>query len=64
MLPLLQLATALVNATLVSAHGPWSRAVGYRYLLGSPPGLARAPTALVGWRRQNRRRPLYPQGRL
>lgn len=48
MLPLLQLATALVNATLVSAHGPWSRAVGYRYLLGSPPGLAGPPQPLWG----------------
>jgi hypothetical protein len=29
MRPLLQLATALANATLASAHGPWSRAIGY-----------------------------------
>jgi hypothetical protein len=31
MLPHLQLATALVNATLVSAHGPWSRAIEMLY---------------------------------
>jgi RES domain-containing protein len=48
MLPLLQLATALVNATLVSAHGPWSRAIGYRYLLGPPPGLTGPPQPLWG----------------
>jgi hypothetical protein len=32
MLPLLQLATALANATIVSTHGPWSRAIGYRFM--------------------------------
>jgi len=44
-----------------SAHGPWSRAVGYRYLLGPLPGWP-AATTLVGWRRQNHRRPLHTSG--
>jgi hypothetical protein len=48
MLPLRQLATALANTTLVSAHGPWSRAIGYRYLLGPPPGLTGPPQPLWG----------------
>jgi RES domain-containing protein len=38
MLPPRQLAAALGNVRLVSAHGPWSRAVGYQYLLSPPPG--------------------------
>ena len=29
MLPLRQLAAALANVQLTSAHGPWSRAIGY-----------------------------------
>jgi RES domain-containing protein len=48
MRPLVQLATALANATLASAHGPWSRAIGYRYLLGPPPGLTGPPQPLWG----------------
>ena len=48
MLPLLQLAAALANATLVSAHGPWSRAIGYRHLLGPPPGLTGPSQPLWG----------------
>jgi RES domain-containing protein len=48
MLPLLQLAAVLANASLVSAHGPWSRAIGYRYLLGPPPGLTGSPQPLWG----------------
>ncbi len=48
MLPLLQLAATLANATLVSEHGPWSRAIGYRYLLGPPPGLTGPPQPLWG----------------
>jgi RES domain-containing protein len=46
MLPLLQLTAALANATLASAHGPWSRAIGYRYLL--PPGMTGPPQPLWG----------------
>jgi len=37
MLPLLQLAATLNRVGLPSAHGPWSRAIGDRYLLGPPP---------------------------
>ncbi len=48
MLPLLQLAATLNSAALVSAHGPWSRAIGYRYLLGPPPGLTGPPQPLWG----------------
>ena len=48
MLPLLQLAAALATVKLVSSHGPWSRATGYRYLLGPPPGLTGPPQPLGG----------------
>ncbi|MBX3744926.1 MAG: RES family NAD+ phosphorylase [Verrucomicrobiae bacterium] len=48
MLPLLQLAAALNCAALVSAHGPWSRAIGYRHLLGPPPGQSGPPQPLWG----------------
>ncbi len=46
MLPLLQLAAALNSAALVSAQGPWSRAIGYRHLLGPPPGQTGPPQPL------------------
>lgn len=48
MLPLLQLAAALATVKLASAHGPWSRAIGYHYLIGPPPGLTGPPQALWG----------------
>jgi hypothetical protein len=48
MLPLLQLAAALATVKLASAHGPWSRAIGYRYLLGLPPELTGPPQPLWG----------------
>lgn len=48
MLPLLQLAAALQSAVLVSAYGPWSRAIGYRHLLGPPPGKTGPPQPLWG----------------
>jgi RES domain-containing protein len=48
MLPLRQLAAALANVQLTSARGPWSRAIGYRYLLGPPPGLTGPPQPLWG----------------
>jgi RES domain-containing protein len=48
MLPARQLATALAKVQLTSAHGPWSRAIGYRYLLGPPPGLTGPPQPLWG----------------
>jgi RES domain-containing protein len=38
MLPPTQLAAVLSSIPLGSARGPWSRAVGYRYLLAPPPG--------------------------
>ncbi len=48
MLRALELAAALAGVKLVPVHGPWSRAVEYRHLLGSPPGLAGAPQPLWG----------------
>jgi RES domain-containing protein len=48
MLPLLDLAAVLQGASLISAHGPWSRAIGYRYLLGPPPGQTGPPQPLWG----------------
>ena len=32
----------------VAVHGPWSRAVAYRYLLAGPPGLGGPPQPLWG----------------
>ena len=48
MLPLLQLAAALNRVGLTTAHGPWSRAIGYRHLLGPPPGQTGPPQPLWG----------------
>jgi RES domain-containing protein len=48
MLPSAQLAEALSAIKLVSAHGPWSRAAGYRFLLNPPPGMTGAPQPLWG----------------
>ena len=48
MLPLLQLAAALQSVAFASAHGPWSRAIGYRHLLGPPPGQTGPPQPLWG----------------
>ena len=48
MLPPLQLAAALAKAQLASAHGPWSRVIGYRHLLGPPPGQTGPPQPLWG----------------
>jgi RES domain len=42
------LAAALAAVKLASAHGPWSRAIGYRYLLAPPPGLTGPPQPLWG----------------
>lgn len=44
----MQLAAALATVKLALAHGPWSRAIGYRYLLGPPPGLTGPPRPLWG----------------
>ncbi len=48
MLPPARLAAALTSVDLVSAHGPWSRVVGYRHLLGPPPGMIGPPRPLWG----------------
>jgi len=48
MFPRLQLAAAQAKAQLVSAHGPWSRAIGYRHLVGPPPGQTGPPQPLWG----------------
>ena len=43
-----ELAAALGAVKLTSARGPWSRAVGYRYLLQPPPGMTGPPRPLWG----------------
>jgi len=48
MLTAAKLAAALGATKLTSAHGPWSRAVGYRHLLRPPPGLTGPPQPLWG----------------
>ena len=48
MLPVRQLTAALAETTLVSEHGPWSRVVGYRYLISPPPGMIGPPKPLWG----------------
>lgn len=48
MLPPAQLAEALEIIKLVATHGPWSRAVQYRHLLGPPPGLRGSAQPLWG----------------
>jgi RES domain-containing protein len=48
MLPSTVLAAALGTIKLGSAHGPWSRAVGFRYVLNPPPGLKGPPRPLWG----------------
>lgn len=48
MLPRPQLAAVLAKARLISVHGPWSRAIGYRHLLGPPPGRSGPPQPLWG----------------
>lgn len=48
MLPAAELAAALSNARLRAMHGPWSRCVGFRHLLGPPPGGSGPPQPLWG----------------
>ena len=48
MLPPLQLAGALEIIRRGTARGPWSRAIGYRHLLGPPPGQTGPPQPLWG----------------
>jgi len=48
MLAVAKLAAALGTIKLTSAHGPWSRAVGYRHLLKPPPGMTGLPQPLWG----------------
>lgn len=43
-----KLTGALSEATLVEVPGPWSRIVGFRHLLGPPPGLSGPPQPLWG----------------
>jgi RES domain-containing protein len=45
-----KLETALAKVKLIAVHGPWSRIVGFRHVLGAPGGtvpLRTAPWALV-----------------
>lgn len=48
MLPAGELEAALSTAKLIAVHGPWSRAIGYRHLLGPPPGMSGAAQPLWG----------------
>jgi RES domain-containing protein len=48
MLPREKLTRALSQAALVVVYGPWSRIVGFRHLLGPPPGLSGPPQPLWG----------------
>src|SRR5438309_8448013 len=48
MLPCEKLARALSQAKLVVVHGPWSRVVTFRHLIGPPPGLSGQPQPLWG----------------
>jgi RES domain-containing protein len=43
-----ELAKVLAQAKLVVVHGPWSRVVAFRHLLGPPPGLSGQPQPLWG----------------
>ena len=42
------LANALSRIKLVSEHGPWSRAISFRHMLGPPPGEKGPPQPLWG----------------
>jgi len=48
MFPPRRLAAALATVPLTAARGPWSRAIGYRHLLGPPPGSSGPPQPLWG----------------
>lgn len=61
--PLVQLAAALAKAALTSAHGPWSRAIGSRYLLGPPPGMTGPSQPLWGGAAKLAGARFTPQGR-
>jgi len=62
MLPRLQLAVALANVKLTVAHGPWSRAIRYRSMLGPPPGLTGPPRPLWGGAARTAGARFTPQG--
>jgi RES domain-containing protein len=48
MLSASRLTGTLSKISLISAHGPWTRCVGYEHLLGPPLGLAGKPQPLWG----------------
>jgi RES domain-containing protein len=48
MLPAAKLGAALAKAKLIAVHGPWSRVVAFRHLLGPPPGMSGPPQPLWG----------------
>jgi RES domain-containing protein len=48
MLPLTKLGAALAGVKLAALHGPWSRVVAFRHLLGPPPGMSGPPQPLWG----------------
>jgi RES domain-containing protein len=48
MLPLAKLGAAIAKTKLITVHGPWSRVVAFRHLLGPPPGMSGPPLPLWG----------------
>jgi len=62
MLPANRLKTALAKAKRVAVHGPWSRVVAFRHLLGAPPGLDGPPQPLWGGASQTRGARFTPEG--
>ena len=62
MLPPAQLAAVLGTLALGSARGPWFRALGYRHLLGPPPGLTGPPQLLWGGAASRMGARFTPQG--
>ncbi len=53
---------ALSRVNLIAVHGPWSRVVGFRYLLQPPPGQRGAPQPLWGGASAIRGARFTPQG--
>jgi RES domain-containing protein len=48
MLPSAKLGAAIAKAKPITVHGPWSRGVAFRHLLGPPPGMSGPPLPLWG----------------
>ena len=62
MLPANRLKTALTKARRIAVHGPWSRVVAFRHVLGAPPGMGGPPQPLWGGASQIRGARFTPMG--